>query len=578
MIGRLLVCLSVGLVAATPLQAQQPQDAVTRALELERRGDAAAAAEAYGAALRRRPTDVAALLGLDRVLTDLGRSAELVPFARAALDGSSDSMAVHAMLVRGFVAAEQADSARAAADRWAATMPGEEGPYRELGVALAARGDRSGARRAFLFGRERVGRPGTLAPELAQLAVVEGDFAGSVREWLLAIAEVPGYRLSALSGLSQAPVRDRAAILAQLTQSELPAARQLAAALHARWGDPLRGFEVLSATLGDDPARAAEALREYLEQVRGQRTPAGRRAMGMTLEALAERVPETQARRLRSDAAQAYADGNDRESARRVLGLLADDRGTPGALAADATTTLIEVLVDEGKVVEAEQRLAALADQIPSEEALMLRRRIAVGHALQGRLARADSLVAGDHSVEGMAVSGRFALYRGDLVGATERLRAAGPFAGPRAEATARAALLALLQPIEADSLPELGAAFLQLDRGDSTAAAAAFEQVAETLEATRGGAELRLLAGRVAAAQGRSADAERLLRAASEAQSAATAPAAGLELARLFLSLGRRDDAVATLEHVILTWPRSALVPQARRLLDEARGAVPRT
>jgi len=34
----------------------------------------------------------------------------------------------------------------------------------------------------------------------------------------------------------------------------------------------------------------------------------------------------------------------------------------------------------------------------------------------------------------------------------------------------------------------------------------------------------------------------------------------------------------VEILEHLILTYPRSALVPQARRKLDEARGAVPKT
>jgi hypothetical protein len=34
----------------------------------------------------------------------------------------------------------------------------------------------------------------------------------------------------------------------------------------------------------------------------------------------------------------------------------------------------------------------------------------------------------------------------------------------------------------------------------------------------------------------------------------------------------------VSTLEHLILTYSTSALVPQARRALDEARGAVPRT
>jgi outer membrane protein assembly factor BamD (BamD/ComL family) len=39
-----------------------------------------------------------------------------------------------------------------------------------------------------------------------------------------------------------------------------------------------------------------------------------------------------------------------------------------------------------------------------------------------------------------------------------------------------------------------------------------------------------------------------------------------------------RASEAVAQLEHLILTYPESALVPQARRTLDVARGAVPQT
>ena len=558
--------------------AAQVDAGVTRGLELERSGDPAGAVAAYQAVLTKRPSDLAALLGLERALTELGREGEVAPFARAALDGSSDSTTVHAMLVRSLVAAGEPDSAFAAAARWSATLPGEEAPYRELGAALAARRDRNAARRAFLLGRDRVGGPPVLAPELAQLSVMEGDFTGSVREWLLAVEEVPGYRLSAMSGLSQAPEAERGAILAQIEESAAPAARQLEAGLRARWGDPVGGFEVLSATLGADRARATEALREYVEQVRRDRTPQGRRAMGMALEALAERLPESQAQRLRSEAAQAYAGAGDRESARRVLGRLADDGPASGTVAAGAGTTLVDVLVDEGKVEEAEQRLAGIADQIPSEDRLRLRRRVAHGYAVQGRLDRADSLLAGDRSVEGMALAGRVALFRGQVAAAREMLRAAGPFAGERDEATARAAVLALLQPIEADSLPALGAAFLALERADTAAAVAALEQLAETLGAGEGAAELRVLAGRLAALQNRPADAERLFRAAAAEQGAATAPAAGLELGRLLLTLGRRDEAIAALENVILTWPRSALVPQVRRLLDEARGAIPRT
>jgi len=55
-----------------------------------------------------------------------------------------------------------------------------------------------------------------------------------------------------------------------------------------------------------------------------------------------------------------------------------------------------------------------------------------------------------------------------------------------------------------------------------------------------------------------------------------ATAPAALLELGRLLASSGRGGEAVPVFEQLILDYPRSALVPQARRALDEAKGAVP--
>ena len=85
-------------------------------------------------------------------------------------------------------------------------------------------------------------------------------------------------------------------------------------------------------------------------------------------------------------------------------------------------------------------------------------------------------------------------------------------------------------------------------------------------------------MAGRLLAATGRTADAESLLRAATTREAPGTAPAAELALADLLLSSKRPGEAVELLEHLILTYPQSALVPQARRKLDEARGAVPKT
>jgi hypothetical protein len=118
----------------------------------------------------------------------------------------------------------------------------------------------------------------------------------------------------------------------------------------------------------------------------------------------------------------------------------------------------------------------------------------------------------------------------------------------------------------------------LQLEQGDSATAAASLEEVAASLPADQGGAELNLLAGRVLMTSGQSAAAERVLRVAATKDAPATAPAAELALADLLLTSRRPAEAVELLEHLILTYPQSALIPQARRKLDQARGSVPKT
>jgi hypothetical protein len=93
-----------------------------------------------------------------------------------------------------------------------------------------------------------------------------------------------------------------------------------------------------------------------------------------------------------------------------------------------------------------------------------------------------------------------------------------------------------------------------------------------------QGGAELLLLAARVRAGLGQSAEAERLFRSVVTAAVPASSAAAEYALAELLLHEGKNEPAIAALEHLLLTWPTSAVVPQARRLLDVARGAVPAT
>ena len=562
------------LVLAAPLAAQS--DSLARAYELERRGNYAAAVPMFRSVLRTQPGNVNAVLGLERSLMPLGRQAELVPDMRAALSASPKEPALYGVAIRTWGALGQPDSIRRAAEQWAAVQPGEESPYREWGNTLQLRKDRPGARQAYLAGRQKLGRPDALAPELAELAAQEGDFAASAQEWLLAMKQLPGYRASALSFLRQAPESQRKDVLAAVAKDDSPEARRLDAELRARWGDPLGAFDRLVKSLPADRAQQVEVLRLFGESLRGQPGVASRVALGRTLEAVAERSVPAQAQRLRLDAAQAYLDGGDRASARRMLGGLAEDAAAPAALAAPATATLVRLLIEEGRLDEAEARIASAKGKIPSDDAAELTRRVALGWARGGKLDRADRMVAGDSSVNGLALRGELALLRGDVGSARTLLQEAGPYAGSRTDATERTALLALLQPIEGDTVPEIGAGFLALAKADTAAAVAAFTRLADRLPPGKGGAEARLVAGRLEARRGRAKEAEVLLRATAGSKDAAAAPAALLELGRLQAQGGRGQEAVATLEQLILDYPQSALVPQARRAMDEARGAVP--
>ncbi len=573
---RMIVLAILTILVPGGLAAQQPD--LGKAFDLERKGSYAAAADAYRGILATKPADAAALLGLERVLAAVNQSASILPQAKAALASESRSGAVYGVALRAWAAASEPDSVRAVAEMWARAVPGDEAPYREWGSAALASRDLAAAAEAYKLGRERLHRPDALAAEMAQLAITEGNYIVAVREWVPAIRRLPGYRVTAVATLSVAPERIRPVLLDTLARQKDFTARRLEAELRVRWGDPLGGLAALESALPDSRPVAVDALRGLLDQLRGTRTRESLLAQGRALEAIATRTPEPQSSRVRLEAAQAYSAAGELQSARRMLVGMQGQPGDPEQLSSNAASTLVEVLIGDGKLGEAEHRLEELRPKLASDEYFELRRRIAHGWLREGDLARADSMLGADSTVDGLALAGRLKLYRGDLAGAVKDFKEAGPYAGDREDATWRTSMLALLQPIEADSSVELGEALFWLERGDSARAASALEAVAAKLPVAKGGAEVRLLAGRTAAATGRQATAERLFREAAVGEAPATAPAAELALAELLLREGKKDDAIAQLEHLILTYPESALVPQARRTLDQARGGVPQT
>lgn len=585
-ISTVALAFSLAVLPSGRLAAQQPRpqppstNPLQRAFDLERRGSFPQAVEAYRVVLRATPADQTALLGLERSLGAIDKTPEMVPEVRAALE-SKPSDVIYGVGLRVWGAAGEPDSLKSLVERWAAATTDKLVPYREWGDLLLQRRDLAGARRAYAAGRVASGDPLSLSAELAQVSQMQGDWAGAAKEWLIAQRLSPGYRSAAISALGQTPDRQRAEVLKTLEPEAGGQGTFLAAVLLAQWGDPLKGAEYLRqsvANAANTPRSGMDLVAAFVEQVRALGTRDARRALGQALELLAERQLAPTTSRTRLEAARAYADGGDPVSARRMLALIAQDRGTSGDLAAQAVRTLLEVQIAGGELTEAEQTLSGQGDRIPPEDRAVLRRRLALAWMRRGDLDRAAGLIAQDSTVEGAALAGRLALLRGDLKEARSLFQQAGPYAGTRAESTERTALLALIQPIEGDSLPALGAALLALEKGDTAAAITGLDRAAIGLEPKAGGAQIGLLAAQLSFASGASADAERRFKVVAATEVPATAPAAEFDLARLLVRLQRPREAVAQLEHMILTYPRSALIPQARRLLDETRGAIPAT
>src|SRR5438552_3720519 len=468
-----LTLLGLLVLAARSLPAQ----AIGQGFELERAGQYEQAAGIYLATLRADPTNLSALLGLERVLRPLNRLGELLPAAQRAAAASPTNAALRGVLLRTYVALNEPDSGR-------------------------ARG--------------------------------RGGLAG---ELLLG------------------------------------------------WGQPQRGWAVFEPSVATPSADAAFALRRFADLASARSTPDARRVRALALARYADLTPEPggAAARARADAARAFIDAGDRAAARAVLERVAQDSSAPADAQRLAQRAVVEALIDGGQLDTAARQLATNG-RLSADDRAGLRLRLARARIATGDLDRADSAVARDSSVEGLALQGWIALYRGRLKDAQGLFHAAGPYAGDRHEATERTAMLALLQQVPAESFRELGGALLLLAQGDSLHAVQALRLAAGRLATGAGGGgrpDLLLLAGRVAArldsAQQQTALAlfDEIVHTAGEG---AAAPAAELEWARLLERRAQTAEAMRHLEHLILTYPGSAVVPEARRELERAKGAIPKS
>ncbi|HEX9279071.1 MAG TPA: hypothetical protein VF890_00425 [Gemmatimonadales bacterium] len=572
--------LALALGGGVPLAAQ----AIGQGFELERQGRLSDAATVYLTTLRAEPANLAALLGLERVLPGLGRLAELLPLVRRAEVTDTANLLLRALELRVYAGLDQADSVRAAAERWIARAPGDESPWREWAVALEDQRQFDDARAVLQRGRRTLGRPTALAFELADLAQRSGDWESAAAEWGTLVAANPAQAPNAVAQLADAPEDQHEKMIRLLTGTTAAAAtRRLGAELLLGWGDATRAWAVFAPTVATSSQEAVVALRRFADRAATVPGPEAKRARGLALSRFADLVPGALAAQARAAAARALLDAGDRAAARAALERLAADPAAPADAQALAKATLVEILIADGQLDSAAATLAAAGDRLSGEDREALRYGLVRARLARGELDRAEQLLAADSSVDALALRGWVALYRGDLKRAGELFRDAGPYAGERRGATERATMLALLQQVGEAEDKDLGAALLLLARGDSAAAVGALRRAAGALPAQSGRADVLLLAGRVAMALGGVHDSTAAVLFAEIVAGAGTAagaapPAAELAWARLLLRRGKAEDAVAHLEHLILTHPTSAVVPEARRELERAKGVIPRS
>src|SRR2546429_124262 len=471
--------------------------------------------------------------------------------------------------------------------RWAAAAPGDEAPYREWAMALEDAHRHGAARDVLLLGRRTLGRPGAFGIELAELSQLAGDWEGAAREWAAALTDAPVQLPNAASALAEAPDAQRERIARLLTEgTPSTLTRRLAGELLLNWGQPLRAWAVFEPSVATPSADAAFAARRFADLAGARSTPDARRARALALARYADLAPEVggAAARARADAARAFIEAGDRIAARAVLERVAQDSNAPPDAQRLAQRAVVEALIEGGQRNDAAQQLATNARLSPDDRA-SLRLQLVRARIAAGELDRADTELARDSSVEALALQGWIALYRGRLREAQRLFLAAGPYAGDQRDAVDRTTMVALLQRVPDDSFPELGSALSLLGRGDSLRAVAALRLAAARLATGESGGggrpDLLLLAGRVAARLDTLHQGTALAlfdEVVSTGGQGAAAPAAELEWARLLERRTQTAEAIRHLEHLILTYPGSALVPEARRELERAKGAIPRS
>jgi hypothetical protein len=562
-IGCAVIVVASRLPHPAPLAAQAPADTMAfyKALDLEAAGKYRDAVPLFRTALH-TSAGVNALLGLERVYAELGRTDSLLPSLDTLIAANPREETYRTVQLRTLHGLARNAELRAAFDNWVRDIPSSAAPYREYARLLLQKNQSAAADSVLARARQALGTTKDLQLEVAQARAAQGQWVESAQAWRSAMITADYLEQAAAYALAPAPsaVRQQIRDIFLAPPIEI-ASRRALADLETSWGSPADGWDALKGIPADSVA--ADAWSEFAKRAESEdRWLIARQALESALRW--KRTPDLAIR-----AANAAMSSGDATAALR-LAPLSDALGDSALIARSYLPLHARALAALGRPAEAE-RLVERFDRFLSPGARnSLTRTIAWGWVRTGDMTRARASLAST-GVEGDSsdAAGWLALYDGNLKVARGLLR------GGTESSPELALALGLVARLKVDSAPDIGRAFLTLAKGDTAAAAAQFAAAADRNAAVS--SLLLATAAQLQTSLHHEPQALALWRRIVDAEPLSPeAPQAELEWARILRRTGDTAGATAHLEHLILAYPQSSLVPQARRDLELAKNAIP--
>jgi tetratricopeptide (TPR) repeat protein len=501
------------------------------------------------------------VLGLERVFTQLSMEDSVLPALDTLLAQRPTDRVLRGAQLRVLRSLGRDGDARKAFDEWTRLVPHDPTPYREYAGQLLNDGRANAADTVLQEASRSLGSTNALAIEVAQLRAALGLWTAAGVAWREALAAEPYLESAAVYSLQGAPLgqRDSVRVALGAPATATASVRKVIGSLELQWGAARDGWRAISTlTVADSAYATWSDFADDAERVG---------AWLAARDALTAMNRERPAPAIALRAASAALSGGDPSSA---LTLLSSARTglQPFQVRLQVLPLEVRALSQLGRATEAEKLVRESSEFLDARTKQGYARQVAWGWIRAGEVEKARTALAGASGEDEDEVTAWIALYDGDLARARIGLRR------PSDATSEVVTVMALLGRTRADSSRSVGAAFLALARGDSAQAAARFERAADEL--SDAAPLLLALAARIQTARRQDRAAIALWQ--RIAQRHATTPEAAeadLEWGRILRRRGEASAAIERFEHLILSYPQSALVPQARRELEAVRNGA---